>query len=125
MHASSSKRRSKSSEMFYKLGVLKDFAKFSFTGKHLCRSPLIKFKAWRPTSLKQRPRHKCFSVNFCKFFKNTYFVENVLTILLKTEASRATIRVEACQKFDFLLYRRAGFLAILNNYWSKKSMRSC
>ena len=79
MHAYSSKRRSKSSDMFYKLGVLKDFAKFSFTGKHLCRSPLIKFKAWRPTSLKQRPRHKCFSVNFCKFFKNTYFVENVLT----------------------------------------------
>ena len=44
MHAYSSKRRSKSSEMFYKLGVLKDFAKFSFTGKHLRRSLLIKLQ---------------------------------------------------------------------------------
>ena len=80
MHAYSSKRRSKSSEMFYKLGVLKDFAKFTFSqGKTCAGVSLNKIPAWRPTSLKQRPRNRCSSVNFCKFFKNTYFVENVLT----------------------------------------------
>ena len=56
MHAYSSKRRSKSSEMFYKLGVLKDFAKFTVSQGNTCAGvSLNKIPAWRPTSLKQRP----------------------------------------------------------------------
>ena len=42
----------------YKIDVLKKFAKF--TRKHLCRK-------------KKRLQHKCFSVNFAKNFKNTFF----------------------------------------------------
>ena len=43
--------KSSRSQMFFKIGVLKNLA--NFTGKHLCLSIfLIKLKAWRPTLLK-------------------------------------------------------------------------
>ena len=68
MHAYSSKRRSKSSEMFYKLGVLKDFAKFTVSQGNTCAGvSLNKIPAWEPTLLKQRPRNRCFS-NFLTEF---------------------------------------------------------
>ena len=51
--------RSSRSQMFYKIGVLKNFAKF--TRKHLCWSHfLIKL-------------HTCFPIIFVKFSKNIYF----------------------------------------------------
>ena len=59
--------------MFYKKGVLKDFAKF--TGKHLRQSLfLIKLQilsCLRPaTLLKKRLCHRCFPVNFTKCFSS-------------------------------------------------------
>ena len=54
-----------------KIGVLKNFAKF--TGKHLCQSLFFnKVTGLRPsTLLKKRLCHRCFPVNFAKFFKTT------------------------------------------------------
>ena len=50
--------------MSVKLGVLKNFLKF--TGEHLYRSLfLIKLQAFQPsTLLKKRFQHRCFHVNF-------------------------------------------------------------
>ena len=62
-----------SSEMFYKIHVLKNFAKFTDSQENTCVGvSLNKVPAWRPaTSLKQRLWHRCFSANFCRIFKNT------------------------------------------------------
>ena len=55
------------SEVFYKINVFKNFAKF--TGKQLCWSLfLIKLKAWRPASLLKRWfQRRCFPMSFAKF----------------------------------------------------------
>ena len=58
-------------------GVLRNFAKF--TGKHLSQGLLFnKAAGLRPaTLLKKRLWHRCFPVNFAKFFKNTFFTEHL------------------------------------------------
>ena len=67
--------RSSRSQMFFKIGVLKNFA--ILTGKHLCWSLLyIKLHAWR-----------CFltqvlSCEYCEIFKNTYFEEQLRWLIL-------------------------------------------
>ena len=70
--------RSSRPEVFYKKGVLRNFAKF--TGKHLCQS-------LRPaTLLKKRLWHRCFPVNFVKFLRTPFFTEHLWCLLLnKTE----------------------------------------
>ena len=47
-------------------GVLKTFAKF--TGKHLCQSLFF---------IKKETLAKVFSCEFCKIFKNTFFIEHL------------------------------------------------
>ena len=56
-------------EVFYKKGVLKNFAKF--TGKHLCQSLFFNKVAGIRTAtlLKKRLWHKYFPVNFAKFLR--------------------------------------------------------
>ena len=51
-------------EVFYKKGVLIDFAKF--TGKHLRQSLFLVKRLWR----------RCFPVNLAKNFKNIFFTEH-------------------------------------------------
>ena len=54
-------------QMFFKIGVLKNFA--IFTGKHLC---------WKACHfIKKRLQHKCFTVNITKF-KNNFFYRTPL-----------------------------------------------
>ena len=53
--------------VFCKKGVSKNFAKFK--RKHLSQS--------LPTLFKARLWHRCFSVNFTKIFKNTFFIEQL------------------------------------------------
>ena len=62
-------------EVFYKKGVLGNFAKF--TGKHMCRSFFLNSAAGlRPaTLLKKGLLHRCFIVNFAKFLR-TLFLQN-------------------------------------------------
>ena len=58
------------SEVFCKKGILKNFAKFM--GKRL-----------QPTTLfKKRLQLNCFPVNFAKFSRRTYFIEQLLWLLL-------------------------------------------
>ena len=54
-------------QVLYKIGVLKNLAKF--TRKHLCLRP--------STLLKKRFQHSCFPVNFCEIFKSTFFTEHL------------------------------------------------
>ena len=69
--------RSSRSQMFFRIGVLKNFA--IFTGKHLCRSLfLIKLQCWRPATLLKRDSTQVFSCEYCKIFKNTFFYRTPL-----------------------------------------------
>ena len=68
--------------VFCKKGVLKNFIKF--TGKHLCQSLFFKKVAGRPaTLLKNRLWHRCFSVNFVKFLRTSFFIDYSWWLLLK------------------------------------------
>ena len=69
--------RSSCSEVFCKIGVLRNFAKF--TGKYLCLSLFLdKVTGLRPaTLLKERLWHRCFPVNFTKFLKTLFFMEHL------------------------------------------------
>ena len=59
------KGRSSRPEVFYKKGVLKNFAKF--TGKHLCQSLfLIKLLAEACNVIKKRLWHRRFLMSFAK-----------------------------------------------------------
>ena len=66
-------------DVFYKKGVLKNFAKF--IGKHLCQSlSFNKFAGRRPAALlKERLWHKCFPVNFAKILRTPFFTKHLWT----------------------------------------------
>ena len=67
-------KRSIRSQMFFKIGILKNFT--IFTGKHLCWSvSLIKLQTFRL-------QHKCFPVKFVTFLKTPYFTEHLWWLLL-------------------------------------------
>ena len=74
--------RSSRPEVFYKKGVLRNFAKL--TGKHLCQSLFFKKSASvRPaTLLLMRLWHQCFPVNFAKFLRTSFFMEHLLWLPL-------------------------------------------
>ena len=59
--------RSIRSQMFFKMGLLNDFAKF--IGKHLCQRPATLFK--------KRLCHRYFPVNFAKFLRTSFFTEHL------------------------------------------------
>ena len=65
--------RSSRPELFYKKGVLRNFARF--TGKHLCWSLFFNKVAGLkpPTLLKKRLWHRCFPVNFAKFLRTPLY----------------------------------------------------
>ena len=69
-------------EEFCKKGILKNFAKF--TGKQLCQSLLFnKAAGLKPAILlKRKLWHRCFLMNFCETFKNTFFVKHLRWLLL-------------------------------------------
>ena len=72
--------RSSRSQIFFKMGVLKNFS--NFTGKHLCRNLfLITLQAWRLATLWKRDSHNCFPVRFENFFR-TPILKNVCERLL-------------------------------------------
>ena len=57
-------------ELFYKKSVLKNIA--IFTGKHLCQNLFLNKVASLRLLLKKRLWHRCFPVNFGKFFRTTF-----------------------------------------------------
>ena len=75
------KYRSSRSQMYFRIGVLKNFA--MFTGKYLCLSLFfINIQAWKPaTLLKKRLRHRCFPVKFARFLRTPFFTEHLQWLL--------------------------------------------
>ena len=72
-------------EVFCKKGVLRNFAKFA--GKHLCQSFFLnKIAGLRPATLKKRGSGmaQVFSCEFCVISKNTFFIEQLWWLLLKS-----------------------------------------
>ena len=68
----SGRYRSSRCQMFFKIGVPKNFV--TFTGKHLCWSLfLITLQAFRLIPI------RVFSCEYCEIFKNTYFEEYLPT----------------------------------------------
>ena len=65
-----------------KKGVLRNFTKF--TGKQLCQSLFFNKVAGlrAATLLKKRLWHKCFSVNFVKFLRKSFYIEHLWWLLL-------------------------------------------
>ena len=75
--------RSSSSQKFFEIGVLKNFA--IFTGKHFCWSLLLtKLQGFR-----------CFPVNIAKLLRAAFFIEHLRWLLL--------------QMFCFTLYFQKDF----------------
>ena len=74
--------RSSCSQMFFQIGVLKNFAKF--TRKHQSQSLFFnKVAGLRPaTLLKKRLWHRCFPANFAKLLRTPFRLEHLFQLLL-------------------------------------------
>ena len=77
----SAKLQKQPPEVFYKKGVLRNFAKF--TGKHLCQSLFFnKVAGLRPKDcdfVKKETLAQVFSCEFCEISKNTFSTEHLGT----------------------------------------------
>ena len=63
-------------EVFWQKGVLKNFAKFK--EKHLCYSIFLRIASL----FKKRLWHSCLPVNFAKFLRAPFSIENLRWLLL-------------------------------------------
>ena len=74
--------RSSRPDVFYKKGILRNFAKF--TGTQPCQSFFFnKVAGLAPaTLLKKRLWHRCFPVNFVKFLRTPFYIEHLWWLLL-------------------------------------------
>ena len=73
--------RSNHSQMFIKIGVLKNFA-YSI-GKHLCWSLFIIAGRQACNVIKKRLQHRCFPKKFEKFLRTTVFTKHSRWLLLR------------------------------------------
>ena len=71
-------------DVFCKKGVLKNFTKFA--GKHLCQNLFFnKVAGLRPETcnfIEKIIRHRDFSVNFAKFLRTTFLIEQLWWLFL-------------------------------------------
>ena len=69
--------RSSYRHMFFKIGVIKNFA--IFTGKHLCWSLfLIKFQTWRQATLLKRDSNTCVFLCTLRNFQEHLFHKKII-----------------------------------------------
>ena len=105
--------------MFCEKGVLKNLAKL--TGKRLCRSIFLNKVAGlrHATPLKKRFRYRCFSVNFVKFFRTTFFIEHLRRMLLQHEyvSSCFCVLVRQCEKWLILVILEVRSGVLPSNYF--------
>ena len=78
--------RSSLPEVFYKEGVLKDFAKFTL--KQLRQSLFFNKVA---TLLKRRLWHRCFPMNFTKLLRTRFLKEHLRRLLNKKRLKKLKI----------------------------------
>ena len=64
--------------MFYKKGVLNNFAKFN--EKQLCQSLFFNRLPEASTFIKKETLAQVFSSQFCEIFKNSFFTEHCRTL---------------------------------------------
>ena len=91
--------------MFFKLGVLKNFA--NFTEKHLCQSLLL------INFVRNRPQRRWFPVKFAKFLRTPFFVEH-LRLLLLIHLFTASFILLCFQKFPMTIYEIKLLINIYN-----------
>ena len=74
--------RSSRSQMFFKIGLLKNFA--IIAGKYLYWGLFFnKFADRKPCSfIKKRLQHRCFHVNIAKFLRTAFFIKYLRWLLL-------------------------------------------
>ena len=111
--------------MFCQKGVLKNFTKF--TGKDLCQSlfsdKVAEFRAQTCNFIK-RLWHRCFPVNFAKFFKNFFFIKTFWWLLLKSATQNG--KVSSKLKIDSNMKEQLEVINIrlLNGVFSKTSVQN-
>ena len=105
-------------EVSIKKGVLRNSTKF--TGKHLCQSLFFnKVPGLTPaTSLKKRPWHRYFPVNFVKFLKTPFLTEHLRWLLINL--LQTLIYINDC----ISLYRVTGGLQKTNFKESFKYLKA-
>ena len=93
--------RSSRWQMYFKIGVLKNFA--IFTGKHLCWSIfLIKLLAWNSATLFKRDSNTVFFLWILRnFYKQHFFMEHLRWLLLRGEIGAFYNRFS---KYTFIWY---------------------
>ena len=89
-------RRSSCPEVFFKKGVLRNFAKF--TGEHLCQSLFFnKVAGGACNFIKKETLAQVFSCEFCEISKNTFFHRTPLVAASVTARNSAeTVRSTKC-----------------------------
>ena len=70
--------RSSHQEVFCKKSILKNFAKFKFTGKHLCRGLFFS----KVASLKMGHQHGVFTLNLARCLRTPFSLEHLQWLLL-------------------------------------------
>ena len=99
--------RSSRPEVFYKKGVLRNFAKY--TGKQLCQSLFFNKVAdlRLATLLKKRLWHRCFPDNFAKFLRTFFLAEHLRWLLLYLINFRyAEVYSEPCQRSKIAIFAK-------------------
>ena len=91
--------RSSGPEVFYKKGVLRNFAKF--TGKHLCQSLFLnKVPGLGPaTLLIKRLWHWCFSRSYVKLLRTPFLKEHLLLAASIQNTSRQLLVFRNFKKY--------------------------
>ena len=125
------KSRKSRSQMFFKIGGLKNFP--IFTGKHLSWGILlIKLQAWSPVTLLKKTLTQVFFYEFVVFLWTASFTEHLWWLLRKSKNSLhcpTNILLKAqwsiLPHHISLLYKCiVNKLIIMNNYSRKKSLES-
>ena len=76
--------RSSRFQLFFKIGILKNFA--IFTGRHFCWSLFNKVAGLQGCNIMiRRLQHRCFPLNIAKKFRLAFYIEQLCWLLLNLQ----------------------------------------